>query len=51
MQQNLKPYMEYQLGTIDGSHILIIAPPKDLPSCYCQKGFYSILLHEVVDAK
>jgi hypothetical protein len=41
----------YVLGAIDGSHILIIAPPNDLASYYYQKGFYSILLQEVVDAK
>jgi hypothetical protein len=34
----------YVLGAIDGSHILIVAPPKDLASYYYQKGFYSILL-------
>jgi hypothetical protein len=51
----LKPYtlhgIPYVLGAIDGSHILIIAPPKDLASYYYHKGFYSILLQEVVDAK
>ncbi len=41
----------YVLGAIDGIQILIIAPPKDLASYYYEKGFYYILLQEVVDAK
>jgi hypothetical protein len=41
----------YIIGAIDGSHISIIAPPYDLVSYYCQKGFYSYLLQGVVDAK
>jgi hypothetical protein len=39
----------YIIGTVDGSHIPIIAPPIDPTSYYCRKGFYSALLQEVVD--
>ncbi len=54
MQQNLKPYMEYipyVFGTIDHSHIPIIAPPNDLAFYYCRKWFYSVLIQGVVDVK
>jgi len=30
----------YVFGAIDGRHILIIAPPIDPTSYYCQNGFY-----------
>ena len=42
--------ISYILGTIDGSHIPIIAPSIDPASYYCRKGFYSILLQGVVDS-
>ena len=41
----------YVIGTIDGSHIPIIAPLLDPTSHYYQKRFYSTLLQGVVDAK
>jgi hypothetical protein len=31
----------YIIGTIDGTHILIIVPSTDLGSYHCRKGFYS----------
>ena len=39
------------IGTIDGSHIPIIAPIHDPVSYYCRKGFYSCLLQGIVDLK
>ena len=39
------------IGTIDGSHISIIASIYDPVSYYCQKGFYSCLLQGVVNSK
>jgi hypothetical protein len=39
----------YIIGTIDGSHIPIIAPPIDPTSYYYRKGFYSTLLQRAVD--
>jgi hypothetical protein len=41
----------YVIGTVDGSHISIIAPPIDPTSCYCRKGFYSALLQGIVDSQ
>ena len=37
------------LGAIDGSHIPIVAPSHDSVAYYCQKGYYSCLLQEIVD--
>ncbi len=36
-------YIPYVLGTIDRSHIPIIAPLNDLAFYYCRKGFYFAL--------
>jgi hypothetical protein len=40
----------YILGAIDGSHVPIITPKIDPKSYYCQEGFYSTLIQEVVNA-
>jgi hypothetical protein len=39
------------IGTVDVSHISIIAPPIDPTSYYCKKSYYSILLQGIVDSK
>lgn len=39
------------IGTVDRSHIPIIAPPLDPTSYYCRKGYYSALFQGVVDAR
>jgi hypothetical protein len=41
----------YVIGSVDGSHITIIAPPIDPTSYYCRKGFYSAFLQGVVDSQ
>lgn len=37
------------LRTIYGNHIPITAPSHDPVAYYCRKGYYSCLLHGVVD--
>lgn len=39
------------LGAIDGKHVRINAPPSSGSQFYCYKGFFSIVLMAVVDAK
>ena len=41
----------YVVGTVDGSHIPIVAPRLHAPDYYNRKGFHSILLQGVVSAK
>ena len=41
----------YVVGTVDGSHIPIIAPRLHAADYYNRKGFHSILLHGVVSSK
>ncbi len=41
----------YILGAIVDSQIPIVAPKVNSKSYYCQKGFYSTLIQEIVDAK
>ena len=41
----------YVVGTVDGSHIPIIAPRLHTADYYNRKGFHSVLLHGVVSTK
>ena len=40
----------YIVGTIDGSHIPIIAPAQHAADYYYRKGFHSVLLQGIVDS-
>jgi hypothetical protein len=41
----------YILGAIDDNQIPIVALTVNSKSYYCQNGFYSTLIQEIVDAK
>ena len=43
--------ISYVVGAVDGSHILIIAPPLHAANYYNRKGFHSVLLQGVVSSK
>lgn len=43
--------ISYIKGTIDGSHISIVALKIDPKSYYYCKGFYFILIQDIVDTK